>query len=68
MTAKTTTRRMSREDWQKIPDLASTVHKKRRDDRPEIARDTTGKDSLRTSHDAFLPKENKKRREKTRCA
>jgi hypothetical protein len=27
MTAKTTTRRMSREDWQKIPDLASTVHK-----------------------------------------
>jgi hypothetical protein len=65
MMAKTTTRCVSREDRRKIPDLALTVHKKRREDRLEIVGDMTGKDSLRTSHDAFLPKENKKRREKT---
>jgi hypothetical protein len=62
MMEKMTTRRVSREDRRKILDLASTVHKKRREDRPEIARDTTGKDSLRISHDAFLPEEKQEKK------
>jgi hypothetical protein len=62
MMAKTTTRCVSREDRRKISDLALIVHKKRREDRLEIVGDMTGKDSLRTSHDAFLPEEKQEKK------
>jgi hypothetical protein len=61
MMAKTTTGHMSREDWRKTPDLASLVHKNGEKKGQKSLETRPEKDSLRTSHDAILPKENKKR-------
>jgi len=61
MMAKTTTGHMSREDWQKIPDMASLVHKNGEKNGQRSPETRPEKDSPRTSHDAILPEENKKR-------